>query len=242
MKNVHQVALLFNAKARSWSSKYSADGPLAFRVDIFSELLAQEVRLGAAVLDFGGGTGHIASALARDGFRMTVCDISEEMIRAGKQAHSDQGVEWCLLPEDWKRLPFQNESFDAIVASSTFEYLDEVDGVLAECARILAPGGKLIFSVPNPAHLSRQLERYFRMLAMPVSNIPFVRRLPKIGSYLTYLCVSRSRFSEEQWKEKALAADLRPSKGHKPKTIGNSPMLYLVFANESPAPFRSPAQ
>src|SRR5262249_36783101 len=136
---------------------------------------------------------------------------------------------WCLLPEDWKRLPFKNQSFDAIIASSTFEYLDDVDGVLGECARILVPSGKLILSVPNTRHLLRELERCFRILAMPVSKIPLVRRLPKIGYYLTYLCVSRSRFSEEQWREKALAANLQPSKGYKTNSSGNNPMLYLVF-------------
>jgi ubiquinone/menaquinone biosynthesis C-methylase UbiE len=231
MKTTHQAALLFDAKAPSWESKYTAHGPLRFRIDVFSALLAGRVRPAGAVLDFGGGTGAIASALSLEGFRMTVCDLSAQMIAAGKQLHPGQSIDWRLLPQDWKRLPFADSSFAAIIASSVFEYLDGVENTLAECRRILEPGGKLFFSVPNPAHLSRKFERWLRPLAVLLLKIPGVARLPKIGNYLRYLEVSRARFSQAQWRQKAARAGFRPVAVHlEPAHLAaNRALMYLAF-------------
>jgi ubiquinone/menaquinone biosynthesis C-methylase UbiE len=229
--NSHSVTLLFDRKAQSWDDKYRSNGPLRFRIDVFSALLAAQTPPGAAVLDFGGGTGAIASALSRRGFRMTVCDVSEQMIQNGKQLHPEAAIDWRSLPVDGKRLPFADHSFAAIIASSVFEYLDDVENILAECRRILEPGGKLFFSVPNPAHRSRQLERWLRPLAVFLLKIPFVAALPKIGNYLRYLVVSRSRFSRAEWRQKAARAGFRPvavqlAPAHR---AANQALMYLAF-------------
>jgi len=231
MRHAQQVGQLFNAKALSWDAKYNPTGPLAFRVNVFSALLARQVKPGATVLDFGGGTGAIANALAMRGFQMTVCDLSEQMIASGRQLHSAQTIDWRVLPKDWKRLPFADGSFGAVIASSVFEYLDDTNLVLGECRRILQPGGKLIFSVPDPAHLSRTIEQFLRPLALLLLKIPFVARLPKIGNYLTYLKVSRARFSKARWRDKASRVGLRPVEVQleKAQLAANKALMYLVF-------------
>src|SRR5437868_2325996 len=106
MKSANDVSLLFDQKAASWNDKYSEDGPLAYRVAVFSALLTARVQPGAAVLDFGGGTGAISGALAARGYGMTVCDVSEQMILAGKQIRAARSIEWRRLSENWKQLPF----------------------------------------------------------------------------------------------------------------------------------------
>jgi ubiquinone/menaquinone biosynthesis C-methylase UbiE len=231
VKSTHEVALLFDAKARSWDSKYRANGPLAYRAAAFSALLAGRVNAGSRVLDFGGGTGAISSALARQGFQMTVCDLSEGMLSAGKELYSSQGIDWVLLSKEWKRLPFADRQFDAVIASSVFEYLDNVEHVLAECGRVLRPRGKLIFSIPNPRHAMRHLEWILRSLAILALKIPFIRSLPKIGNYLRYLHVSRSRFSEAQWQKKAARAGFEPVEipPSMPEPRAHRGMLFLVF-------------
>lgn len=229
--HAHPVARLFDAKAPSWENKYTAQGSLRFRIHVFSALLAGHVRPGSSVLDFGGGTGAIAGALSLEGFRMTVCDLSAQMIAAGKQLHSGQSIDWRLLPQDWKRLPFADSSFAAIIASSVFEYLDGVENTLAECRRVLEPGGKLFFSVPNPAHPSRKFERWLRPLAVLLLKIPGVAALPKIGNYLRYLEVSRARFSRAQWQQKAALAGFQPVPVHlEPAHLAaNQALMYLAF-------------
>jgi len=183
------------------------------------------------VLDFGCGTGTIARALVQRGFRLTACDVSEQMIANGKQRHPNTDISWYLLPEGWKRFPFGDDSFDGIIASSVFEYLDNVDDVLAECCRILRIGGVLIISVPNPRHFSRKVERAVRPVAELGCRIPGICHLPKIGSYIAYLRVSRSRFSEDQWKRTASNAGLRPLKVElsEQAPAGGDAMMYLGF-------------
>jgi ubiquinone/menaquinone biosynthesis C-methylase UbiE len=231
MTHAHQVGRLFNTKAQSWNGKYRANGPLAYRAAAFSALLAGRVNPGGAVLDFGGGTGAISTALARQGFQMTVCDLSEGMLAAGKQLYSSQGINWVLLPKEWKRLPFADRQFEAIIASSVFEYLDNVENVLAECGRVLRPRGKLIFSVPNPRHPMRRLEWILRLLAILALKIPFVGSLPKIGNYLRYLQVSRARFAEAQWQKKAARAGFESVEIPRsmPELRAHRGMLFLVF-------------
>jgi ubiquinone/menaquinone biosynthesis C-methylase UbiE len=231
VKSTNEVALLFDAKARSWDSKYRASGPLAYRAAAFSALLAGLVNPGVAVLDFGGGTGAISSALTRRGFQMTVCDLSEGMLAAGKRLYSSQEIKWVLLPKEWKSLPFVERQFDAVIASSVFEYLEDVENVLAECGRVLRPHGKLIFSVPNPRHGIRRLERILRPLAILALKMQFVGSLPKIGNYLRYLQVSRARFSEAQWQGKAARAGFVPVEipGSMLEPRAHRGMMFLLF-------------
>ena len=81
------------------------------------------------------------------------------------------GIEWCVLPADWKKLPFDSGSFDAIIASSVLEYLPDVEAVLAECRRTLGARGSLIATVPNTRTLTRKLERLARPLGGPAKRI-----------------------------------------------------------------------
>ena len=83
------VRALFNAKASTWNAKYRSDGPLAFRIAAFRRLLLARLPVNSKVLDLGCGTGTIASALSADGFRVTACDIAEEMVEAGKRIYGE---------------------------------------------------------------------------------------------------------------------------------------------------------
>ena len=50
---------------------------------------------------------------------------------------------------DVRRLPFRDQSFDAIYSMGTIEHFDETDQAVAEIFRVLKPGGKAIIGVPN---------------------------------------------------------------------------------------------
>jgi ubiquinone/menaquinone biosynthesis C-methylase UbiE len=195
-----QVRALFNAKARTWNQKYQAGGALASRVTAFERLVAGQLFLNAKVLDLGCGTAAIASMFSARGFQVTACDIAEEMIEAGKQIYGESTIEWCHLPPDWKHLPFDAGTFDAIVASSVLEYLPDVNGVLTECQRVLKAGGIFVATVPNPRTLTRKLERLVRPAAMLLNRWRGLHRIPKLHSYVTYLRCSCNRMSLDEWR------------------------------------------
>jgi ubiquinone/menaquinone biosynthesis C-methylase UbiE len=197
---VVEVRALFNAKSNTWNQKYESGGPLAFRVAAFEGLLSRRLFPNAEVLDLGCGTAAIASALAAHGFRVTACDIAEEMIQAGKRIYKESAIEWCLLSPDWKQLPFDSCTFNGIVASSVLEYLPDVNGVLIECQRILKSDGILIATVPNGRTMTRKLENLMRPAATVLDRLPGLNRIPRIHSYVTYLKCSCNRMSLDGWR------------------------------------------
>jgi 2-polyprenyl-3-methyl-5-hydroxy-6-metoxy-1,4-benzoquinol methylase len=199
MSDSSEVRVLFNAKARTWNQKYQPGGALESRATAFSERLAGLLSPKDQILDLGCGTGAIAATLAARGFRMVACDVAEQMIEACKRIHSESPIEWFLLPSDWKRLPFESKTFDGIVAASVFEYLPDVNAVLAECRRTLKSGGYLIATVPNPRALIRRLERLLRPAAMLANQTPMINRISRLQSYANYLLCSRNQMSLEEW-------------------------------------------
>jgi SAM-dependent methyltransferase len=56
-----------------------------------------------------------------------------------------------LLAEPFREpLPFEGESFDAVVMLATLEHIREVDPLARECRRLLRPSGRVIVTVPSP--------------------------------------------------------------------------------------------
>jgi 2-polyprenyl-3-methyl-5-hydroxy-6-metoxy-1,4-benzoquinol methylase len=232
MKTTKEVCDLFNAKASSWNQKYQPEGPLAYRIGAFTERVRASVPPQGKVLDLGCGTGALAVHLARQGYAMTACDIAEGMLKAGAEAYPTVSIEWVLLSASWKTLPFGPGSFDAIVSSSVFEYIDDVENILRECSKVLNPGGWLIFTAPNPANAIRRLEKIIRPLAVASLALPGLRAVPKLGNYFQYLKLSRCRYATPKWHELGSLWGLRPS-ASSGSGAGNQsqhpPLIFLSF-------------
>jgi glycosyltransferase involved in cell wall biosynthesis len=159
-RTASEVRALFNRKAHCWQSKYGLEGKLNFRVELFTGRLSQLCVPPSKILDLGCGTGEIAAAISHGGNAVTACDFAEEMIEVARSNHAETSVQWVCLEPDWKDLPFTDGSFDAVIASSVFEYLVDVPRVAAELARVLRPEGVLLLTVPNPYNVARQLEAW----------------------------------------------------------------------------------
>lgn len=228
-RDLAEVKALFNGKAPTWNEKYVANGPLASRVAAFQKLVIERLPSNSRVLDLGCGSGAIASALSACGFRVTACDIAEEMIEAGKEIYGRGRIEWCVLPPDWKELPFATGSFDVIIASSVLEYLPNVEVVLAACARTLGSGGILIATVPNVQTLTRKLERLARPAAILLNEFSGTRWFRRLHSYTTYLKCSRNRLSPEEWR--TIGTEVQFAAVDPVKAAGsNESLLFLVFS------------
>lgn len=219
MKTQQTVRRLFNDKAPSWSQKYAVNGALVQRLDTIVIQLIGMVPPRSRVLDLGCGTGAIAAHLANEAFQVYACDIADKMIDEGKRLYPSTEIEWTKLQSDWKILPFPPGYFDAIVAASVLEYVEDPVGVLEECSRTLKPGGKLLFTIPNPKSLLRQVEKLLRPVAVRVIDSPLARLNLRVKHYLTYLIVSSNRFSVEQWEVLAKRWSLSDNDSHRERHI-----------------------
>jgi SAM-dependent methyltransferase len=204
-----EVLGLFEAKAAGWAAKYAPDGPLADRLANLSAAVHRCARVGSRVLDLGCGTGELARALAAAGLQVTGCDVSPQML--GHAARNRGGCAgWVRLEPDWRTLPFASAAFVVVVASSVLEYVGEPALILRECARVLRPGGVVLYSVPDLRHPVRWAEWLAQRLVG-------VMRAPSAGSrrsrwhaYHAYLRTSRQRHRARWWLAVSGMADLRP--------------------------------
>ena len=105
------------------------------------------VRPGDFVLDIAGGTGDVARAFAGPvGARGLVVhsDINESMLRQGRDRLLDEGIVLPTLLCDAESLPFATGSFDLVSVAFGLRNMTHKDTALAEMARVLKPGGRLI--------------------------------------------------------------------------------------------------
>ncbi|HEY6706699.1 MAG TPA: methyltransferase domain-containing protein [Actinomycetota bacterium] len=109
----------------------------------------------ATVVDAGGGTGHLAVALAGHGYLVTVVDTSAAMLATCAQRAADEGGEVAervtTVQGDAADLPrlLSEESVDAVVCHDLLTRVDDQAALLASLAGVLAEGGVLSLGFAN---------------------------------------------------------------------------------------------
>lgn len=102
------------------------------------------------ILDVGCGDGQIGRALARaHGARVVGVDPTWNQVVVAKRRAADEPAVQVARAEA-ARLPFADESFDAVVACLVFEHIAEVDAAISEVARVLTHGGRFAFFLNHP--------------------------------------------------------------------------------------------
>jgi len=197
-----EVLRLFDIEAAGWSARYAPGGPLVGRLESLSAAVNSHTRAGDRVLDLGCGTGELARTLAAAGLRVTGCDISPQMLlRAARDdAATDQGgcVRWVRLEPGWQTLPFVAAAFDVVIAASVLEYVAEPGGMLRECARVLRPGGVVLYTVPDMRHPVRWAEWFAQRLACAMGP-PSGNGSRRWDGYRAYLRASLHRHRFRWW-------------------------------------------
>lgn len=94
---------------------------------------------GQRVLDLGCGDGRFCRMLAERGARCAGIDVTPEM---ASTAHQRGPGDYAL--SDAARLPFQEATFDLIVSYITLVDIPDYRRAIAECARVLRPGGSIV--------------------------------------------------------------------------------------------------
>lgn len=139
----------------------------------------QEIDLPRPVLDLGSGDGHFASVAFDKKLDVGLDPWAAPM----KEARTRDAYRLLVLGEGAK-IPFVEGFFAAVSSTSVLEHIPDVEPVLAEVARILKPGGKFVFCVPNH-RFPQQLwgHRFFRKIGFKKVGESYSRFFNRIARH-----------------------------------------------------------
>jgi SAM-dependent methyltransferase len=105
---------------------------------------------GQEALDVACGSGNATIPAALTGASVTGLDITPELLEAARENAARAGVEIELVEGDAEQLPFEDESFDAVVSVFGCMFAPDHQATAAELARVLRPGGRMAVCAWTP--------------------------------------------------------------------------------------------
>jgi demethylmenaquinone methyltransferase/2-methoxy-6-polyprenyl-1,4-benzoquinol methylase len=147
-------------------------------------LAAVDAKPGETVLDIAAGTGTSSEPFADSGVHVVPADFSLGMLRVGNRRRPDLG----FTAADAMRLPFADDSFDAVTMSFGLRNVASVELALGEFLRVTRPGGRLVvceFSQPTNGAFRKVYTEYL-MRSLP----PIARRVSSNPDSYVYLAES----------------------------------------------------
>jgi ubiquinone/menaquinone biosynthesis C-methylase UbiE len=166
----------FEARAGNYESGWR--GRLHQQIaDRTAELALTLVPAPQRIVDVGCGTGYLLRKFAARcprAVELAGVDPAPAMIGAARAAATDGRLRW--LEGTAEELPFPGGSFDLVVSTTSFDHWADQQAGLAQCARVLAPGGWLVLAdlfsavlvptlIASRRHKARTKRRATRLLA-----------------------------------------------------------------------------
>jgi SAM-dependent methyltransferase len=129
---------------------------------------------GKDVVELGCGTAYFSAWLARRGARPVGVDVTPAQLESARECQRQLGIEFPLVEASAEDVPLPDESFDLALSEYGASIWCEPERWIAEAARLLRPGGELVF-LTNSA---------LAILCMPDEG-PIVEQLvrPQFGMY-----------------------------------------------------------
>jgi ubiquinone/menaquinone biosynthesis C-methylase UbiE len=126
----------------------------------------------ASSLEIGAGTGYFTLNMMRAGLieRATCTDISPGMLATLSANAQRLGLEVTTAVADAEGLPFADQSFDLVLGHAVLHHIPDLAAAFAEFARVLTPGGVVMFA-GEPSRYGDRLARVPKRFATAVAPV-----------------------------------------------------------------------
>ena len=155
------------------------------------------VRAGDRVLDIASGSGDLARVFARRAGptgEVWATDINRRMLERGRDRLLDAGLRLPAVQCDAERLPFPAGYFDCVAVAFGLRNMTRKDAALAEMARVLRPGGRLV--VLEFSRVWKPLEKSYALYSFSV--LPWLgKQVAGSGDAYRYLAESIRRHPDQ---------------------------------------------
>ncbi|GAA4203560.1 demethylmenaquinone methyltransferase [Microbispora amethystogenes] len=179
-KQPHEVAAMFDRTARRYDLVNDVLSLGQDRLWRRATAAAVDAGPGELVLDLAAGTGTSTDSFTALGARAIACDFSFGMLSTGVARRGGSGLYGggvrgvTFVAGDALRLPFRDETFDAVTISFGLRNVADTGQALRELLRVTRPGGRLViceFSRPTPKSFDLVYSQYLMRLLPPVARM-----------------------------------------------------------------------
>lgn len=139
---------------------------------------------GARVLDVGCGGGQMARALAqrRPDLHVTGIDLSADQVRRARRRAGDIADRVEFVQGSALDLPFPDADFDAVYSIASIKHWPDPAAGLAECARVLRPGGQLLVAEADRGCRYEDAAAFVARMRLPA-----LLRVPSLAAFRTFV-------------------------------------------------------
>ena len=110
----------------------------------------------ARILEIGCGPGSLWVENRGEvpaGWSLTLTDLSEGMVARSQEVTAQAGLDAACVQADIRGLPFETDTFDAVIANHMLYHVPDIDGGLQEIRRVLKPGGTFFAATNGMDHM-----------------------------------------------------------------------------------------
>ena len=136
-----------------WKGHHDLDRTYSTGDRLAREIAREGPVAGRVVLEVGAGSGRDSLALARAGARAVVLDYSPASLALVQEQARALGLTLLLVRADALAAPFRDGTFDLVFHQGLLEHFRDPRPLLAENARLVRRGGRIIVDVPQTFHL-----------------------------------------------------------------------------------------
>jgi SAM-dependent methyltransferase len=153
------------------------------------------------ILDLGCGDGFFArQALARN-LHAKIVGADRDLHELQALVHRERGGR--AVCAEARALPFRSQAFGTVLANCALEHVEEIEAAMREIARVLQPGGRLVFTVPSE-HFGRLLHVSELLTRCGLKSLAdgYARLVNRAFGHRTLL-------TPDEWRRRIEAAGLR---------------------------------